>query len=201
MPIESLHNETALVQEMQAGNEDAFTTLYKHYSPQFYLNILSIVRDPLTAEEIVQELFTRIWQKRENKGISENFAGYMFRIGQHLVHDFFRKIQRDRILLERFRSLASEHYEDIEDMLHDQHSSAILKKAVNQLSPQQKKVYELVKIEGFTYKKTAETMGISPHTVKEYLVSAKKSIQKFLLDNLDKTSVLLLVSIICHSAK
>jgi RNA polymerase sigma-70 factor (ECF subfamily) len=177
---------------MQSGSEDAFTTLYRHYSPQLYMNILRMVHDPLMTEEIVQELFTRIWQKRENKGIGENFAGYMYRIGQHLVHDFFRKLQRDRKLVERFQSYASEHYEHIEEALHHQQSSEILKKAIDQLTSQQKKVYELVKIEGYTYKKAAGTIGISPNTVKEYLVSANKSIRNYILNNTDSALALML---------
>jgi len=190
--MESLQNEILLVEAMQAGNEEAFSILYRYYSPRLYINILSMVRDPLTAEEMVQELFTRIWQKKENKGIKENFTGYMYRIAQHLVYDFFRKLKRDRRLQSAFRLLAGEQYEQAEYELHDQQSSVILQKAIEQLSTQQKKVYELVKLEGYTYKKAAETMGISPLTVKEYLVAAHKSIRKFLLNHPDATLGLLL---------
>jgi RNA polymerase sigma factor (sigma-70 family) len=194
LPIQVLHNESRLVKEMQAGNEDAFTTLYRHYSPQLYSNILKMIHDPEFTQEIVQELFTRVWQKKENKGITENFAGYLYTIGQHLVHDFFRKLRRDRQLMERFRALVTKHYENIEEELNQKQSFDFLKKAIDQLSPQQRKVYELVKVEGHTYKKTAEIMGISPLTVKEYLVSANKSIREFLLNNMDITLSLILAS-------
>ena len=80
---------------MQAGSEEAFTVLYRHYSPRLYLNILGMIHDPLLAEEMVQELFTKIWQKREISGLQENFSGYIYRIAQHLVQDFFRKIKRE----------------------------------------------------------------------------------------------------------
>lgn len=185
MTAERLDNETLLVQQMQAGSEQAFTTLYRYYSPRLYLNILRMIHDPLLAEEMVQELFTRIWQNRTNKGIQEEFTGYMYRIGQNLVHDFFRKVQRDRRLKERFISIAGEHYENVEEALQFQESSAILQKAIAQLSPQQKKVYTLVKVEGYTYKKAAGIMGISPLTVKEYLVSTNKSIRKYVIQHMD----------------
>lgn len=170
---------------MQSGCEEAFTTLYRYYSPRLYLNILRMVHDPQLAQEMVQELFTRIWQKRESKGIRENFTGYMYRIGQHLVHDFFRKLHRDRLLMERFRSLAEQHYEHIEEALQNQQSNEILKRAIEQLSPQQKKVYELIKVEGCSYKKAAEILGISPLTVKEYIVSTNKSIRNYVLAHMN----------------
>jgi len=175
---------------MQAGSEEAFTILYRHYSPRLYKNILTMVRDPLRAEEMVQELFSRIWQNRQSKGIGENFGGYMYRTGLNLVHDFFRQLQRDRKLMEQFKLAASKNYEPIEAAINSRQSSAILQKAIDQLPPQQKKVYELVRVEGLTYKKTAELMGISAHTVKEYLVAANKSLRKYLLDHIDDPLVL-----------
>lgn len=185
---------------MQAGSEEAFTTLYRHYSPRLYLNILRMIHDPALAEEIVQELFTRIWQKKESKGIQENFAGYMYRVGEHLVHDFFRKMQRDRRLLERFRAVAEKDYQYVEETLQFKQSTAILEKAIGHLSPQQKKVYELVKVEGCTYKKAAEIMGISPLTVKEYLVSTNKFIRNYVLTHMDGNIACLLLFTACLRA-
>ena len=192
MSIENIHNEPLLIQEMQSGSEEAFTVLYHHYSPQLYLNILKLVRDPLLAEEMVQELFTRVWQKRANKGLAENFAGYIYRIGQHLVHDFFRKLKRDRRLRERFRASVTTTYEHIEETMQYRQSSVILERAIEQLSPQQKKVYELVKVEGCTYKMAAEIMGISPLTVKEYLTDTNKSIRRYVISHIDIAPAFLL---------
>jgi RNA polymerase sigma factor (sigma-70 family) len=171
---------------MQSGSQEAFTTLYRYYSPRLYVNILRLVRDPLSTEEIVQELFTRIWQKRESQGMGENFEGYMYRIAQNLVHDFFRRLRRDRKLMERFNMLVQENYEPVEQALQLQQTSAILRQAIAQLSPQQKKVYELVKIDGHTYKKAAEVMSISPYTVKEYLVAANKIIRTYIINHGDE---------------
>lgn len=181
MSLESLHNEHLLIEAMQAGSEPAFTTLYRHYSPQLYLNILGIIRDPLWAEEMVQELFIRIWQKRDSSGLQQNFRGYIYRMGQHLVHDFFRRVQRDRKLEERFKALASRHYSPIEEDVNNTQLKGLLQEAVEQLSPQQKKAYRLVRVEGHTYKQAAEIMGISPLTIKEYLTNSHKSIRSYII--------------------
>jgi RNA polymerase sigma-70 factor (family 1) len=177
---------------MQTGCQQAFTTLYRHYSPRLYLNIFRMVHDRLAAEEMVQELFTRIWQNRENKALQENFTAYMYRIAQNLVFDFYRNLQRDHRLLARFKTLAEQQYEHIEEALQYQESSNILHKAIEQLSPQQKKVYTLIKVEGCTYKKAAEIMGISPHTVKEYLASTNKTIRKYMTAHMDTVLMILI---------
>ncbi len=190
MSKNSLHNETVLVAALQQGDKEAFTVLYRHYSPQLYSGILRIVKDPLTAEEITQELFTKVWVKREMPGLQDNFAGYIYRIGQRLIFDFFRKLKSDQQLLQKFKKLAAENYNPVEEQLLEKECSLLLNKAISQLSPQQKKVYKLVKEEGYTYKKASEVMGISPLTVKEYLVTGKKNLQQYMLNNMDTTMIL-----------
>ena len=117
-----------------------------------------MVRDPALAEELVQELFTRIWKKRECRGIGEDFTGYMYRVALNLVHDFFRRLRRDRYLRRRFSFLAGEYYEHIEQQVDRQQLSNLLQQAIEQLPRQQKRAYQLVKLEGQTYKKAAEAM-------------------------------------------
>jgi len=198
LPVENLHNEPLLVQEMQAGSQEAFTILYRHYSPLLYINIQRMLRDPLASEELVQELFTRIWQKRTCKGIKENFSGYMYRIAQNLVHDFFRRLKKDKALMERFRALAEEtdRTANAEDKLQHQQSMGIISNAIEHLPPQQKKAYKLVREKGYTYQKAAEDMGISPFTVKEYLGLANKSIRNYILNNVESPREIMLLALI-----
>lgn len=188
---------------MQAGDHTAFTLLYRHYSPLLYINIRSMICDPAMSEELVQELFTRLWQKRDSKALKENFTGYMYRIAQNLVHDFFRKLKKDKVLLEKFKALASGNDESssAEDRLQQQQSAGIINSAIELLPPQQKKAYKLVRQEGYTYKKAAENMGISPFTVKEYLSLANTSIRNYILHHSDSPRELILLGLIWLSLR
>jgi RNA polymerase sigma-70 factor (family 1) len=190
------HNQSQLVEAMQTGDQEAFTILYRHYSPLLYMNILRMLHDPQATEELVQELFTRIWQKRSCKGIREDFTGYMYRIAQNLVYDFFRRLKKDHALMEKFKALTEEAdaTANAEEKLHQQQAAGIISNAIEHLPPQQKKVYKLVKENGYTYKKAAEDLGISPFTVKEYLVLANKSIRNYVLTHADpRREIMLLV--------
>lgn len=157
-----------------------------------------MVQDPVVAEELVQELFTRIWKKRDCKGIKENFTGYMYRIAQHLVHDFFRKLKKDQLLLEKFRMWVEEKPEakNAEDALQQQQSFTILNSAIEHLPVQQKKAYKLVRQDGYSYKKAAESMGISPLTVKEYLSLANKSIRNYITTKVDSPQELMFILLV-----
>lgn len=201
LPIKNLHNDILLVQAMQAGDQEAFTALYRHYSPQLYLNIFRMVHDAQATEELVQELFTRIWQKRSCKGIEEDFTGYMYRIAQNLVYDFFRRLKKDHALMEKFRAITEEAdaTANAEEKLHQQQTAGIINNAIEHLPPQQKKVYKLVKQDGYTYKMAAENLGISPFTVKEYLNLANKSIRNYILSHVNQRRDIILLVLITFS--
>lgn len=157
-----------------------------------------MVQDSVVAEELVQELFTRIWKRRACNGIKENFTGYMYRIAQNLVHDFFRKLKKDKMLLKKFSTWMEEKTENAnaEDILQQRQSFAILNNAIEHLPVQQKKAYKLVRQEGYSYKKAAESMGISPLTVKEYLVKANRSIRNYIYSKVDSPHELLFLLVL-----
>jgi RNA polymerase sigma-70 factor (family 1) len=184
--------DTELTDLIREGDVVAFTQLYKQYSAQMYNNVLKLVKDELVAEEIVQEIFTRIWQKRSILNFEQSVIAYLYRVGRNLVNDFYRKLQRDQVMYDHFKAVATEHYTHIEEALQLHENERIMKKALSGLPPQQKKVYELCKLDGHTYKEASAMLGISPNTVKDHLSKANQFVKNYLLDNLDSTFSLLL---------
>lgn len=196
MPLSrNIQDQELLQQLQQAGGEEAFTTLYHQYSGQIYLNVLKMVKNQDIAEELVQDLFATFWQKRASLQIEQSLAGYLYRMAANKVYDFYRKMQADHTMLSHFKALATEHYSHIEEALQYRESEALLQKALESLSPQQQKVYQLCKTEGYSYKEAAELMGISPYTVKEYLVKANQSLRNYLNNNIDTALSLLFLVI------
>lgn len=155
-----------------------------------------MVKDEHVAEEILQELFIKVWQKREHILTNTSFKSFLYRVGQNLVYDFFRKLQSDQKLYHNFKAVATQHYSHIEEALYLKQSEQALDLALSKLSPQQRRVYKLCKIEGHTYKEAAEILNISSHTVKEYLVKANHFVKEYLLNNLDITMTVLLFFLI-----
>lgn len=191
--------EGELLLRLAKGDEAAFTALYRHYSGPLYINFLRMVKDEAVAEEIIQDLFSRIWLKRETINIEKNFSAYLYRTGYNLVMDFYRKVKRDQVLYDKFRQVATENYSHIEEILHLKDSQALISKALDTLPPQQRKVFELCRIEGHTYKEAAEMLGISHHTVKEYFVKANQAIRKYITGNVDTALGLLFIYALYYS--
>ncbi|WP_164974055.1 RNA polymerase sigma factor [Filimonas effusa] len=173
-------SEKSLVLQLKGGCTIAFTELYHQYSERLYYNILALVKDSFTAEELVQDIFARIWHKREQLEIDHSFGGYLFTAGRNRVYDFFATATRDQQLYDRIRSTASETYSHIEEALLYRENAGILQKAIAHLSPQRRRVFELCKIEGCSYKEASVLLSISLATVKDHMTQARNALRKYL---------------------
>lgn len=161
-----------------------------------YANFLRMVKDEQLAEEFVQEIFARIWHKRETLQIEQSFSGYLYRAAQNMVCDFYRNLKQDRLLYNRFKAIATQNYTHVEESLHLKESEELLQKALNILPAQQRKVYQICKLEGYSYKEAGQQLGISPHTVKEYLVKANQSIRRHVSGNMDTFLELMIIIVL-----
>lgn len=191
-----ISSDAELIALLKTGDELAFTQLYYKYSGKMYVNMLKMVKDERIVEEMVQELFSRIWHKRMSIHYETDFASYLYRVGQNLVFDFYRKLQRDKKMSDHFKSIAPENYTHIEEAIEFRESEELLQKALAILSPQQRNVYQFCKLDGCSYKETASRLGISPHTVKEYLCKARQLVKTYILTNQESLISLMLYLLI-----
>ena len=155
-----------LIAELQAGNEKAFEKIYQQYSESTFGVIYSITRDQKISEEILQDVFLKIW---ENANSYDSGKGRFFT----WVLNIARNAAIDKIRSKNFRNsklnLQSENFVDI---LQDKtnYSGKIdsigLKKFVDLMQPVCKKLIDLLFFKGFTQKETAEELGIPLGTVK-----------------------------------
>ncbi|RKR84631.1 RNA polymerase sigma factor (sigma-70 family) [Mucilaginibacter gracilis] len=89
-----------LIQQLQKGSEFAFTSIYDFYSHQLYRNLLRLVKDEEIAQELLQDLFLKIWENRHNIKLDTSFKSYLYKIAENLVYGHFRKMAKDKRLIE-----------------------------------------------------------------------------------------------------
>lgn len=180
MLAEALVNEPELLTLLREGDHHAFSIFYRHYSKPLYYNILSLVKDPAASEELVQEIFSKIWHKHAEIQIHSTFGGYLFQSGRNIVHDFFRRLDREQVLYAKIRNIVTEEYSHVEESLLAKENLDLLQQAINQLSPQRRRAFELCKMDGLSYKQASEVMGISLSTLKDHMAQARESIREYL---------------------
>jgi RNA polymerase sigma-70 factor (ECF subfamily) len=183
MPANSFNNEQELLSQLKVGNKEAFTHLYKLHSQLLYLNLLKLIKIEPAAEEILQDIFLIVWEKRETITINHSIKSYLFRIAENKVHDFFRKLKRDRKLHDYIREASSGEYATLEDKILNTDETLLLNKAIESLSPQRRQVFNLCKIQQKSYREVGLLLGISTSTINDHIVKATRALRDFILKN------------------
>jgi DNA-directed RNA polymerase specialized sigma24 family protein len=88
MPIKPLHNEQELLVKLAEGAENAFEQLYLLYSPKIYRKILQLVKQIAVAEELLQDVFVKIWGKREILENQKSFKSFLYTIARNRGRPF-----------------------------------------------------------------------------------------------------------------
>ena len=190
MQLISPHDERELLSLLKQGNEQAFEKIYKVYSSRLFGNVFKMVKSESTTQEILQDVFIKIWNNRASIDLDKSFRSYLFRIAENKVYDFFRKASRDKKIQAQLFATATEEYEHIETMIHRKENDLLLKKAIESLSPQRQQVFRLIKLDNKSYEEVSRLMGISVSTISDHIVKANKAIREFIFTHNDMMIIL-----------
>lgn len=175
--------ERELLSQIREGDVKAFEYIYNVYSGKLYGNIVRMVKSGPIAEEMLQDIFQRIWEHRKGIDINRSFKSYLFTIARNLVYDHFNITSKEKLLAQYLRSKSEKQVLGVSNQLEEKESELLLERAVHQLPPQRKLVYTLCKIEGKSYEDVSQALGISVSTISDHIVKATKSIKAFYLSN------------------
>lgn len=186
---------TVLVQEVQKGNEQAFTELYNAMQPSLYYYISKTLNDPALAEDVLQNTVLEIWQTIGQLEQPSSFVAWSRKIAYHRCTAYFRKTQD--VLIEPtedghtiFDDVVEDRAEFIPDEALDQ---AELKKTIlemiNRLPEEQRSAILLRFFDELSVKEIAEIQSTSEGTVKSRLNYGKKAIKKAVVDYEKKNGI------------
>ncbi|MGN0019414.1 MAG: RNA polymerase sigma factor [Sphingobacterium hotanense] len=169
---EPYNDEQTLLLRLKSGDYQAFTQLYQRYSLRLLGRIIRLVKSEETAEEILQTLFLKVWERRDQIDADKPLKPFLFTIAQNLVYDHFRRMALDERFRNEFIKQYAEDYQHIEEELTFKQTQENVMNAIKALPPQCQKVFILFKIEGKSYAEICETLNISKSTVNNHLTKA-----------------------------
>lgn len=176
MSSNSNSDQSKLLYELSQGSELAFTQLYNQYKNVVFSTALKITKSRDLAEEVVQDVFLKIWQNHENLAEITNIENYLFIISRNLIFDMIKKIARDSAVTTNV-NYKSTSANDTDEAIKDDQYNIILNQIVEQLPPQQQKIYKMAKWDGLSHQKIGEDLGISTETVKKHMAQALKFVR------------------------
>lgn len=175
MLINQPYNENELLQRISEGDETAFTELFNTWYPLLSTLILRVTRSETLTEEVVQDVFLKVWMGRESLVYVDRFKPFLWVMAKHLAIDALRKTAA-RSAREKLYQAELATKNDADDT-PDYHT--LIDEAVAQLPPQQQRVYILSRRDRLKQAEIAERMGISISTVKSYMQLSVNSITHY----------------------
>jgi RNA polymerase sigma-70 factor (family 1) len=183
--------EKLLLLSIAAGDQLAYTRLYNDYAPEVFNAAMVYLRNETEAGEVVQEVFLKIWQKRESLPSIDSFKNYLFILARNKIYDGFKRKTIEETALANFLSNSpSSTVDDTDHRLQDRQYEQLLISAIDGLSPARRKIY-LARGEGRSYDAIAAEYNISVSTAKKQMTQARRFVQEFILRHLHLYAVLL----------
>jgi len=170
----ALPEEKYLLQQIAQGDEPAFRKVFEAYRKPVYSYILYLIKSPVLADEVLQDVFLRIWLNRTTLTDVKSFRAWLFSITKNRVIDVLRTQAKDILLKDPDWEPSCE----MDDRLKEMEYASLLHKAISQLSPKQQRIYQLSRENGLKINEIAVEMNISSNTVKTHLMQALRTIKK-----------------------
>lgn len=170
--------EMKVLQRLKEGDERAFEQIYQLFSPRIFGNIINLLKDKEVAEDLLQEVFIKVWKHREAIDLEKSYKSYLFTIANRLVYSYFRRATLENQVAAYIAAQSFEIYKHIEENIHYDEINSSIQKAINNLPPKRKKVYILCKIDGKSYKEAADELGCSVAAINAHIVKATQSIKE-----------------------
>jgi len=172
-----------LFEKIGRGDEAAFREFFEQYRSRVYSTAFKLTKSTFAAEEITQDTFISIWTGRVHLNHVDNPLGYLHTALYNKISRHLKKEANKARILRLSGWHAREWVNETEERIYANEGQRFINNALAQLSPQKKLIYELSRKEGKSYDEIAETLHLSPHTVKSHLVKALKFIRNYMKNN------------------
>lgn len=184
---------TSLLARIAQGDEAAFADLFHHYRDYVYTVACRLTDSPALSEEIVQDVFLKIWIKRDTLPGIRDFKSYLFIVSRNHIFSALKQLTRRQGVVDEFASLLPVAGNVTDDSVLEKEYRELLHQAIDRLPPQQKQVYLYCREQGLKREKVAGLMQIAPETVKAHLAKASRYIRAYCLSRL----LSILLSAVC----
>jgi RNA polymerase sigma-70 factor (ECF subfamily) len=177
--VPQIDDERDLLERVQNSDLEAFELLFRRYQPVLFRSVMYQLRNAEAAHDIVQETFTRVWERRSSLKPGLSFIAYLFRISTNLVrdrqrHEGTRLKSREQVPL----PIPPPDADPVDSTQYSFLSDAVRRALKDDLPERCRMVFELSRLEGMTNREIAEQLRISEKTVENQITKALRILQR-----------------------
>jgi RNA polymerase sigma-70 factor (ECF subfamily) len=186
--------EKELLTLLKGGDKLAFKQLYQLYSGKLASKLIYLLKSEELAQDVLQDVFLKIWFNRELIDIELSFGAYLFKIATNLSKNVIRKNVYDQSM--RYDLSQEGFYDPAQEDDDAGQAKAILDDAMSQLTDRQREVYTLHKLEGLSYQEISDKLHISLSAINHHIQKANKQLKAILKSRSFELFILLLPTLL-----
>lgn len=176
MQLEQNHADEEIIAMLRNNDEQAMIFLYRLYWKNLYTSAYKILKDNETCQDIIQDIFIRIWHKRDQLNITHSIEAYLF---ASVRYDVYRKIRETK----RYEPIVDEMADTIAaskglDAMEYKELESHIESVIDTLPAKCKEVYRLSRNELLSHKEIAEKLDISTNAVRNHINKALHYLRK-----------------------
>lgn len=194
--MDSKELERELIKRLINSDEEAFCDLYALYKNRLMYFAMKFLKSKEFAEDVFQDAFASVWQNRRFLNPESPFSAYIYTIVRNRILNLLSTFENEKKLKESILSSAIEIDNETSQSILDADLSAIIEKVIENLTPQQSKVFEMSRKRFMSHKEIAAELGISVYTVQQHISTSLRLIRTY-LTKYSETYTDLLILLFC----
>jgi RNA polymerase sigma-70 factor (family 1) len=161
-----------------SSEEEAFQNLYRLFYKPGIAFLMTIVKDREESENMLQDVFMKIWLRKEKIALDISLKPYIFTSLKNIAFDYLKKMERDNQMKKTFLERMQEPYN--QESINEDVTVKVVSSAIARLSEKRKMIIKLNIEDGKSYQEIAQIMQISKNTVKNQLIKAKQHLRNYI---------------------
>ncbi|MCX2475863.1 RNA polymerase sigma-70 factor [Pedobacter sp. MC2016-05] len=189
MSVYNLSAEKILLQKIAGGDEIAFKHVFELYKNRVYSFVVRFVHSKADAEEIVQDTFFTIWQKRDTLPNIEHPRNYIYTIVRNKTYNYLNQAAKNQKILAQLWANMQVESNGIEEQTDFKDSEMLINRGLANLSEQKQQIFKMSRFDGLSHEEIALQVGLSKSRVKNVIVDVLKYLRHYLSINTLKISI------------
>lgn len=178
--------EKELLIRLIEGDNEAFEKIYYYYVERVYYFAFRYIKNSDDTEEIVQEVFTRMWENRRNINVEMSFSGYLLATAKNTIFNQHRKKVNHQAYCNYIITYLQKNIQNVENEIEFNDLMDLLNRTIAGLPPKRQEIFRLSRFQGLPYKEISKQLSISEKTIETHIRLALRDIKSVIEPVLDK---------------
>ncbi|MNK06725.1 ECF RNA polymerase sigma factor SigW [compost metagenome] len=167
-------SDQELAELLSEADRNAFSQIFKRYNRILFVHAYKKLEQQEVAEDIVQEVFSVLWQKRENINVATNLSGYLYTAVKNKALDFIARKKTEARYVDSLKNFVNNAVVLTDHLVREKQMKEIIEREISKLPAKMRAIFEMSRNQHLSHKEIAVKLNLSEQTVTDQIKKALK---------------------------